>query len=591
MKKVLVLGDDTRAFLSVIRSLGRGGVEVHVAWYDTGASKNELAEIALRSRYISHAHDLPSYRPDNDAWKTALIALMQREKFDLVLPCGDPSILPLQAHRHELEPFGRIYVLNERAFEVVFDKFKTNALARSVGVAVPRERVVENQDALAEIRNEFNLPIVLKPQSSFRSTNLNSKQVVKKAYDWEECAEILRMMLSAGPVSVQENFVGDGVGVELLLQDGKPLMSFQHMRVHEPLHGGGSSYRIGTAVSPELLEAALKLLEPLAYTGVAMVEFKVDSRTKQWVLIEINGRFWGSLPLAVASGADFPLALVQLLVDGQTSFSQKIRTNIYCRNFMADLNWHFSNLRADRSDPTLATLPLNKVIVETLVNVITMRERSDTWTLDDPGPGVAEASLILKRFRRSIGKRLTGKLRGLPLVRTYQARKARKALAAANSVLFVCKGNICRSPFAEYYARERFPKSVEILSAGYIRKQGRTSPSEAIAAASKWSLDLALHRSRILTEEMVRAADILFVFDLQNYYQVHDTFAAARGKIYFVGALLPEAPMWIEDPYSKGLEDFESTYRLIAAAIDAGNQQEAHAGVRFAAADKTQVEP
>jgi hypothetical protein len=75
-----VLGSDTRSFLSVIRSLGRGRVQVHVAWHHADTP-------ALRSRYVCAAHVLPPYDEQSEAWKTALIALMRREAFDLVLPC------------------------------------------------------------------------------------------------------------------------------------------------------------------------------------------------------------------------------------------------------------------------------------------------------------------------------------------------------------------------------------------------------------------------------------------------------------------------------------------------------------------------
>ena len=40
-------------------------------------------------------------------------------------------------------------------------------------------------------------------------------------------------------------------------------------------------------------------------------EFRVDAASDHWILVEINGRFWGSLPLAVASGMDFPLGLIR----------------------------------------------------------------------------------------------------------------------------------------------------------------------------------------------------------------------------------------------------------------------------------------
>ena len=116
-----------------------------------------------------------------------------------------------------------------------------------------------------------------------------------------------------------------------------------------------------------------------------MVEFKVNFDSKRWVLMEINGRFWGSLPLAVLAGADFPRFLYEMLVKGRRSFPSSFRVGLYARNMLADIGWMRANLRADRRDPLLMTRPLPTVAGE-FVRLLTGRERWDTLTLDDPHP-------------------------------------------------------------------------------------------------------------------------------------------------------------------------------------------------------------
>src|SRR5206468_12795896 len=80
--------------------------------------------------------------------------------------------------------------------------------------------------------------------------------------------------------------------------------------------GSGSSLRESTPPPPDMAEAARTLLEALQWHGVAMVEFKRDARDGLPRLMEINGRFWNSLPLAIASGVDFPFLLYTLARDG-----------------------------------------------------------------------------------------------------------------------------------------------------------------------------------------------------------------------------------------------------------------------------------
>jgi protein-tyrosine-phosphatase/predicted ATP-grasp superfamily ATP-dependent carboligase len=566
--KVLVLGEDARAFLSVIRSLGRKGIEVHVAWCPRDA-------LALRSRYIRRIHSLPAYSLNDDSWKRELIDLCARERYDLVIPCNDQTLIPLQKHRDELATVGRFYTLPPRAFDVAFNKIETNELARSLGVKLPRETIAVAQDDADRIVAEgFRFPLVLKPEASFKEHDLLARNDVKRVHDARELDQVLRGMLARGTrVIVQELFIGAGAGVELLAKDGKILVALEHVRVHEPLTGGASSYRKTVPLNPELYDAAAKLMATLDYTGVAMVEFKINPATGDWILIEINGRFWGSLPLAVAAGVDFPFYLYEMLVRGRSDFPRQYPANIFCRNFYQDVQWLPANFRADKSDPTLRTLPLPAVASE-IFNVLSRRERNDTLVFDDPMPGVAEIGRIFGiGFGRIYGMIA---LRALALapVRRAQAARIRRLARRARSILFVCHGNICRSPFAEIYARKVLEHAsdsgaIRVLSSGYFPRPGRCSPDDAQAAVASFGLSLASHRSSVVSERMVAESDLIFVFDRENYKQLIARHPAARAKTFYLGLLSPSGPVTIADPYGKLQAEFDECYRTIARAIDA----------------------
>ena len=90
---------------------------MHVGWCPPDA-------VLLRSRYVTRVHTLPAFSPTSDAWKRAFVELCQRERFDLVIPTNDPTIIPLQEHRRDVEPYAKIYLLNDRAFEVGYDKLE-----------------------------------------------------------------------------------------------------------------------------------------------------------------------------------------------------------------------------------------------------------------------------------------------------------------------------------------------------------------------------------------------------------------------------------------------------------------------------------
>lgn len=551
--RVLVLGSDTRSFLSVIRSLGRAGLEVHVAWC-------ALNSASLRSRYVKAIHCIPYYRPDDSLWIDAFNDLLCRYEFDLVIPCDDASLLPLQIHKNQLARRDSIYLLSDRAFRVTSDKESTYSLARQLGISLPRQAVASTPEELHAAVRDFAFPVVVKPPRSAESNDPQARRSVKKIRDSEELQSLALPMLASGPVLVQEHFLGIGVAVETLCRNGEVLVAFQHERVHEPLLGGGSSYRRSVPLDRELLHATRQLIGALEYTGVCMVEFRYNSRSRRWVLIEMNGRFWGSLPLALAARIDFPRYLYEMLKHDRREFSGSYRANVFCRNWLLDAGWVLSNVRADKTDPTLSTLPPHRLVAE-IRNVFLFREHSDTLTLDDPAPGIEEFARVFARLGTSMLSRLS------PFRRNVQHR-AIESLKRASSVLFVCKGNICRSPFAEIYLRCLLP-DLKVSSAGLLPAAGRLSPQTAIDAAASRGIDLSPHRSRVLTDEDMRVSDIIFVFDVDNFRALAN-FARLKPspeKVFLLGSLATGEPLEIGDPYGRDLRTFEATYDRIAQLV------------------------
>jgi protein-tyrosine-phosphatase len=213
-------------------------------------------------------------------------------------------------------------------------------------------------------------------------------------------------------------------------------------------------------------------------------------------------------------------------------------------------------------------LPLPRVAAETR-NLLLLRERSDTLVMDDPKPGLVEVARIARQVSGGILRRLTPRIPAPGFVRRRRARRLQARVRAARSVLFVCKGNICRSPFAERYARGVFPEHVRVASAGYYPVADRESPPEAVIAARSRGVDLAEHRSRLLSAQSVGDADIVFVFDEENRDRVRSEYPFARDRTFLIGTLEPSAGPVIHDPYGGTVAEFEATYRTISRLIDA----------------------
>ena len=128
-------------------------------------------------------------------------------------------------------------------------------------------------------------------------------------------------------------------------------------------------------------------------------------------------------------------------------------------------------------------------------------------------------------------------------------------------ILFVCSGNICRSPFAEAAARARLEAAgYEVASAGTLMTEGNPSTADARAVAHEVGLDLTGHRSRPATRELLAGADRIFAMDRSH--------VARLSQQGFRAELLDPDGGEIPDPYGRGVEAYRTSYRMIAAVLD-----------------------
>jgi protein-tyrosine-phosphatase len=161
-----------------------------------------------------------------------------------------------------------------------------------------------------------------------------------------------------------------------------------------------------------------------------------------------------------------------------------------------------------------------------------------------------------------VGRLLTSPGRLLHPLRRRAARQTLKG-RAPRSILVVCHGNICRSPFAAgLLRRELRGRGIRVESAGFVGFD-RPPPAEALAAAARRGIDLSGHRSRPLAR--APAADLVVVMDAAQARAVCDRFGCSPGAVVVLGDLDPEriATREILDPVSQPLEAFDACYARI----------------------------
>jgi len=147
------------------------------------------------------------------------------------------------------------------------------------------------------------------------------------------------------------------------------------------------------------------------------------------------------------------------------------------------------------------------------------------------------------------------------------------ALRQADRVLFLCHGNICRSPLAERYLRRRLEatggRDLAVDSAGFIEAEGRPSPLDAVTAARKHGVELSGHRSKRVTPSLVEAADVVVLMDATNYFHFDREFGAVDATVGFLGPLAGgTADVEIPDPYGGDAATFDRAYDRVCRAVD-----------------------
>jgi len=154
-------------------------------------------------------------------------------------------------------------------------------------------------------------------------------------------------------------------------------------------------------------------------------------------------------------------------------------------------------------------------------------------------------------------------------MRQRSAHAAVRGRGPARTVLVLCHGNICRSPFAaRLLERTLAPAGIRVLQAGFIGA-GRRAPTEAVVAARGRALDLSEHRSRPLTSDLVRGADLVVVMDAAQRDAVCDVFGARPSQVVLLGDFDPEPidARAIYDPVDQAVEVFDAVYTRIERCV------------------------
>jgi predicted ATP-grasp superfamily ATP-dependent carboligase len=391
---VLVLDGNQNQAVASVRSLARAGYKVFVGetsnWSKAGWSRCSAGTV----RY-------PAPKKNLAAFLDCIIGFVRQYPGALVLPMTEATTLPVSAHRDALTSAGARFVLPEHKNLLrAFDKNETTRLAASLGIAVPATILLQTSNDVRDVAQSVTYPVVLKPRSSEELTSgalrtTGRPRYARNAAEFDAAYRDLKTR--ASEVLVQEFVPGEGAGYFALMHHGELRAEFAHRRIRD-VHptGSGSAVRISVEPEPEIRKASLAILGALQWHGVAMVEYRHNPGTPP-VFMEVNGRFWHSLPLACYAGVDFPALLARMADDGDIKYTATYQRGVRCRWLLGDVR-HL--VEVWKGPPAGYPAPFPGRLT-TLLNVLTPVPGTyhDLFQWNDPLPELGDWIYTLGRIK------------------------------------------------------------------------------------------------------------------------------------------------------------------------------------------------
>ncbi len=330
--RILVLNTFIKGW-NILKRLADDGFEVNGAHHTPDAPGLHSNRVGDKSKNLIY----PNPKKDEAKFVEAVLEHISKYKFDIILPVNAAEMMALARHRDEVikhahfpfENYYKLLLLHDKKyfFELLSGNFDNLLLPKSwsigdktppvtdilakVGMDSIPVKPMQNYstaDHFIDGNSGITYPLIVKTRRSTSSVGvyrITSESELRGA-----CGK-----LGGVDIIIQENLIGRGVGISSVRWDNPAMVHhFGHKRVREyPISGGASTSREPWDCDDHALANSLtEFLNKIDWHGVVMFEFKEivsDEGQESYRFLEANPRFWGSVPLAMANGVNFPVLL------------------------------------------------------------------------------------------------------------------------------------------------------------------------------------------------------------------------------------------------------------------------------------------
>jgi predicted ATP-grasp superfamily ATP-dependent carboligase len=320
----LVTDAHFRGPLAVIRSLGKKNIKIC-------ALSERKSAMGFHSKYCSEKLISPNPRIEPKSYLNFLLKIVKTGDYDCIIPYHTYTAFLLCKYKDIFSDYTKIPPPEFEIFYKVYNKTELLKIAFKNDIPCPESFFNDDIDSI--ISNIQKYPVVIK------SSKVHSVEIGICRNQLELIDKYAEMTSNFGNCIVQEYIPNGGEFGVYTLFDSKsePLALTVQKRsrtIHE--YGGISTLR-ETVKDEKLVKSAFKLLKSVNWSGVAMVEFRVDARDGIPKLMEINPRLWGSLQLSILSGVDFPYLFYKMITEEKVNPSLCFKDGVLCRWLEGDI--------------------------------------------------------------------------------------------------------------------------------------------------------------------------------------------------------------------------------------------------------------
>ena len=378
MRALIVEDGNQRGALSAVRGLGRAGWTVGVGSPQRG--------FASRSRWTRRWHEVPSPIEGADLFEAAIIEAIADGGYDVIFGSGDSESMALATIGSRLDT--RVGHPAAPTLLHAYDKARLTESARRVGLSVPSTSTRADDPALT-------YPVVVKQRLHGGTDGTSGRLETAAAATVGEAETIAAGAREKGlEVLFQDAIDGSLMAyVAVADRDHKVIAEVTQRAIGTFPPGAGVSVRAVTvATDPDLARRVQDLIAEIGWWGVAELQFLVgDDGSPR--LIDLNGRFYGSLALAIAAGIDVPGLCASIALDNVPQDAPKARIGVRYQ-------WLEGDLRR-------ASLERTGGLLRDIWGCLRSAPGAahSLWSLHDPWPAMAFSGILAGRALRKAVQR------------------------------------------------------------------------------------------------------------------------------------------------------------------------------------------